>query len=316
MKKYTEYEDTFIRNNYEKMSSREIAEHLGRTKGSVDRYIQRSGIKKPVSSGYIWSDKEEKFMIDNYKKMSNVEISNLLGKTVKSVESKAIRMGLKKDNKYFYDHSKFSSIETEEDAYWLGFLYADGYVCITESAYWFGCDLQSTDDGHLKKLNDFMGSNRPIKYRDRVCAMSGSDTKMCSITFHGKNFVDRLIKLGCVQRKSKVIEFPFEKFDNSLMRHFIRGYFDGDGSLGEYRKYKYTIASIECGSKIFLEQLSEYVLKEIGVKCYIHEDGTCWKLSIRKQLDVKTFLDYMYKDSNIYLERKYQKYLSSKCLEL
>ena len=76
MKKYTEYEDTFIRNNYEKMSSREIAEHLGRTKGSVDRYIQRNGIKKPISSGHIWSSDEEKFMIDNYKKMSNIEISN------------------------------------------------------------------------------------------------------------------------------------------------------------------------------------------------------------------------------------------------
>ena len=248
--------------------------------------------------------------------MSNIEISNFLGKTVKSVELKAIRMGLKKDAEYFYDYSKFSSIETEEDAYWLGFLYADGYVCISNRAYWFGCDLQCSDSEHLEKLNKFMGANRPIKFYDKLCSLSGSTNKMCSITFHNKDFVYRLIELGCTQRKSRTIEMPIDKVRNDLMRHFIRGYFDGDGSLGDYKKYKYTIASIECGSEIFLKQLSEYILDEIGVKCYIHPDHTCWKLSIRKQSDVKMFLDYIYKDSNIYLDRKYLKYLSSNCLKL
>lgn len=316
MKKYSDYEVAFIKENYDKMTSKEIAETLGRTKGSIDRYIQRNNIKKSESSGCFWTIEEERFLINNYKSMKNKDISLILNKTLKSIELKAKRLGLKKDKKYFYDYSKFLSITTEEDAYWLGFLYADGYVCITSRSYWFGCDLQASDFEHLEKLNKFMGSNRPIRYFDKICSLSGSISDMCSITFHNKDFVYRLIKLGCTQRKSLTITMPFGKFDNILMRHFIRGYFDDDGSLGDYRKYNYTSLSIESGSEIFLKELSDYIFKEIGVKCYIYSDKTCWKLLVRKQIDVKLFLEYMYKDSNIYLERKYNKYLLSHCLEL
>lgn len=317
MDRFTEYEKSFIKDNYEKMTAKEISDILGRTKRSIDAYIRRHDIKKPDSARGIWTDEQLQYLAENFGKESKEDISQKLNKTIKSIEVKASRLGLKEDGWYLYDESKFASIETEEDAYWLGFLYADGYVCITRNTYWFGCELQRSDEGHLKKLIDFMGSNRPITYFDKTNKSGIKSTDgLCGVTFHRKSYVRRLIELGCTQRKSLTIQMPFGKFDDSLMRHFIRGYFDGDGSLGDYRKYKYTNVSIECGSKMFLDQIAEYILATIGVKCYVHPDNTCWKLSVRKQEDAGKFLNYMYKDSHIYLERKYQKYLSSNCLGL
>ena len=314
MNEYSEYEINFIKNNYKNMSAQEIADTLGRIKSSVNSYIQEHGIKKNSCPNSAWTTEEEEFLIENYKKMSYNEMSTILNRTKKSIQVRAHKLGLKK-SKYYYDYNKFSNIETEEDAYWLGLLYADGYVCITNSSYWFGCDLQVIDENHLKKMNKFMGSNRPINYYERKSPSSNNICKMCSIIFMNKQFVYRLIDLGCTQNKSNTITFPVDKINKNLIRHFIRGYFDGDGSLGDYGKYNYTRVSIECGSKIFLEQLKSFLL-DIGITSGVSPDGKCWKLHIGSQDNVKNFLNYIYKDSNIYLDRKYKKYLSSSCLEL
>lgn len=53
------------------------------------------------------------------------------------------------------------------------------------------------------------------------------------IQISSKTLTADLLKLGCTPRKSLTLKFPNDGIfkSNDLIRHFIRGYFDGDGSV-------------------------------------------------------------------------------------
>ena len=133
---------------------------------------------------------------------------------------------------------------------------------------------------------------------------------MCCINVSSKVIVEDLIGLGCIPRKTNRLKFV-DCVQDELMRHFIRGYFDGNGSIymNKCKSYKYVRCSISSGSYEFLFGLSKY-LEEIGIKSFITNDRNSYKLFIGGKHNCKRFADYMYKDSNIYLDRKYEKYLS------
>lgn len=192
----------------------------------------------------------------------------------------------------------FSSIDTEEKAYWLGFLYSDGYVSKRDNSIELG--LKLSDYEHLEKFINFIGWKGTVK----------KDSYRCRVIFADKQIKEDLIKLGCTPVKSLTLKFPTEEqVPKKFIKHFIRGYFDGDGSI-YYSKNKNTT---NCG------------LALIGTKEFLNE--TIKRLNLpnrnfRKRSDWKdnTFyfsfsgnycnqiLDFMYKDSNIYLNRKYQLY--------
>ena len=116
--------------------------------------------------------------------------------------------------------TNFEKIDTEEKAYWLGFLYADGCVGSKEDKIELG--LAEKDLKHIEKFRDFMGINNKISYR--------KDTKSYRISFRSQKCKLDLINKGCVPKKSLILTFPNEEqVPSNLLRHFIRGYFDGDG---------------------------------------------------------------------------------------
>ena len=57
-----------------------------------------------------------------------------------------------------FDEHSFDVIDTEEKAYWLGFLYADGNVSNTKNEV--GITLQSSDIKHLYKFKTFLKSSK------------------------------------------------------------------------------------------------------------------------------------------------------------
>lgn len=318
MNEYSIEEIKFLRDNYATMSISDIANKLNRPYGSVFMKARRIGLTKYGCKNNEWSDAEIEFLKDNWKNLSTKELANQLGRTEKAVHVKKSKLGLKGDPVYKYDRNKFSSICTEEDAYWLGFLYADGYVCESNSSYWFGVELQYRDIEHLEKLNKFMDSDMHIDTFFKKSPCSDNMCKMCKLCFYSKKLFNNLVKCGCVQRKSKIIKMPFDVVPDGLMRHFIRGYFDGDGSCGIYkhsdRKYlMYPSAKIACGSRDFVVQLKDYLtLHEI--KCGIVNDNGCYDIFFKGKNNVPKFLDYMYNNSTIYLNRKYKIY--KKCLDI
>lgn len=129
------------------------------------------------------------------------------------------------------DESFFKKIDTEEKAYVLGFLYADGYNHYnpSKSSYFISMAQLTQDIDILKKINNAMMSNYPI----HTNIQKENNKEKSVLTISSKNLSQDLCKLGCPKAKTFLIRFPNENqyFDNDLMCHFIRGYFDGDGCI-------------------------------------------------------------------------------------
>ena len=143
--------------------------------------------------------------------------------------------------------SIFDNIDDEYKAYWLGFIYADG--SITNDGI-FEIQLAEKDFEHLIKFKNFIKWENEIKFKD--------STKSVRITFRNKYFTNQLNKLGVVPNKSLILSYP-DFIPDFLQRHFIRGYFDGDGCI-HFRKCvkKRNVLISLLGTSIFLNSLRDY----------------------------------------------------------
>lgn len=99
----------------------------------------------------------------------------------------------------------------------------------------------------------------------------------------------------------------FPQIKQELVRHFIRGYFDGDGTLGCYGKHLQPTSSL-VGTKDMLDNISKQL--SFNPTIYHHkghkEETLTMSFASQKAID---FINYIYKDSTIYLDRKYNKYI-------
>ena len=199
----------------------------------------------------------------------------------------------------------FENIDTEEKAYWLGFLYADGYVNANEDK--IELCLAEKDFHHLEKFKNFIGLPNKICYR--------ATTKAYRYSFRSTNCKQDLIKQGCVPKKSLILHFPTtEQVSDALLRHFLRGYFDGDGWFTN------TELCFEAGfisSQDFINSFLAKIESFIDVKIdstvkNVHRENGAKKYSFYSKHDVTVFLDFLYQDSSIYLDRKYEHYLDFK----
>ena len=206
--------------------------------------------------------------------------------------------------KYNCNVDYFKNIDTEDKAYWLGFIYADG--CVTKDHKKLIINLSPVDIYHLKLFNDCINSDYHISYQD--------NNRYVSLSISNKQFVENLIDKGCVPRKSLILQFPDEwQVPKHLLRHFIRGYFDGDGCLHtsmNKRKNK-PRAYLECevnflGTYDMLNGIIANIpLNNIEIK----EFGKIYKFRVHSRQNIVTLLDYLYEDSYFYLQRKYQTYI-------
>jgi hypothetical protein len=216
--------------------------------------------------------------------------------------------------KYIPNENFFNVIDTQEKAYVLGLLYADGnnYVKGVHS-YEVSCKLLLSDKAILERMRDLLSPQSPIK---KVFDKNTNDFYWL-LKIHSKKLTQQLTKLGCVPAKSLILIWPKWLVDPELQRHFIRGYFDGDGSL--YAKKPTNTGHIDWGWQITsTRQFCLAVKKILETKLNIHCSIVLSKpktnqittvLSVGGNLQVKKVLDWLYQDANIYLPRKYDKYM-------
>lgn len=263
-----------------------------------------------------WTDEEIKYLQDNYLTKSNKEMGEFLGRTQKAVQVKLSKLGLLRPDKYDYNRNFFEKIDTEEKAYWLGFLYADGYVSLnpeTRNAE-VGIEIASKDVQHLRKFNKSLHGNIEVHERHRTGIITPTDS-IVSFRLYCKKMVLDLIKLGCVQNKTFVIRFP--NIPQELKWAFVRGYFDGDGSIYRDIGRKFIGFNFTCGSKEFLEDLREFLFEqEIYAYLSVEERNDdrfkeirpSYKLLITGMNNAFCFGQKLYKDANVFLDRKKDKY--------
>lgn len=214
--------------------------------------------------------------------------------------------------RYHYDKTFFEKIDTEEKAYWLGMMYADGFIVAPFKGHQiqqFGMTLKADDKEHLEKFCKSLNSNNPV----RIYKGSGynPDGEYARIIFSGQKIVDDLKDKGVIEQKTLQLSFPGENIvPKKLRHHFVRGYFDGDGSLNKWirhgkRKTGYNYQMSFTGMQDFLKGVLKFFNKENIV---IRPHNQAFEFNIGGNRQLKKLLAMMYDGATIYLDRKYDIY--------
>lgn len=213
-------------------------------------------------------------------------------------------------NEHFFD-----KIDTQNKAYVLGFLYADGYNNRINNTVVLS--LKRDDEEILLKIREAVGSNKPLYHHDYMHS-DGVERHMSQLTFSSRQMCEQLEKWGMTQAKTFTIDFP-NFLSDDLVSHFIRGYFDGDGCVSETKDL-----TRRAGVKCFITMMSsmqlcvhmqEYLLKNQDIDFKVNHPTGHSELNgiIRSssKSNIIKFINYIYKDAELYMERKH-----SKCLEI
>ena len=274
--------------------------------------------EKPNYNEIIFSENEEKNIIDLYqnKNMSTVKIGKKYGcshkKIAKVLESYNIpRTGISR-RKYRINENFFDKIDNQDKAYILGFLYADG--CNYKPKQTVSMSLQEEDFDILEKIRVCMGNEHPLEYIDYSNKHDFGYTykNQYRMLIFSKHMCDSLDNIGMTPNKSLTLEFPM--IDKELYRHFIRGYFDGDGSVYQsfVNENNKPVTLTITSTLLFLEKIKQIISDELGIYAGIYDASN--HNGITKVLSMSTeasniFLDWLYLDANLYMQRKYDRYM-------
>lgn len=253
-----------------------------------------------------WEDWEVNYLLENHKIYTILEMSQHLNRSKTSVAGKMQMMKLSgkknRPQKYNYNRGYFQDIDTEEKAYWLGFLYADGCVHARKGGgYRLKVALKESDSDHLVKLVKSIEGDIPIRIKQ------SNNHKYCELVINSNEICECLIKYGVVPNKTYA-KCKLPNISKQLIKHFIRGYCDGDGCLySNKNKKKHGTIEFVSYDNGFLNELQSYFKSmNIDSNIYIKRKDNV-KLLISKFSSVCDFIDKFYINSNIYLDRKYER---------
>lgn len=282
---------------------------------------QRNITPEMLNDLYINQNKSKKYL----KKLFNIsdKVINRWLKECGVIE----KTGLK----YSFNQHVFDVIDTSEKAYWIGFIWCDGYVCKRERkrentinmSYEFKLSLSEQDVDHLVKFNKFLDSNYEIKKYKHGKSSYNKDGFECRIYICNKYFAAQLYNnYGMIPNRYDISKL-INKIPDIYYRDFIRGIIDAEG----YLRSKYVFDShvnrqvYKSGLSIstyknLLEVIQEYFCKHKLIKNkskiyqrHIDRDAYCREIDYSGNIQVPRILNYIYKDATIYLERKYNTYL-------
>lgn len=233
-----------------------------------------------------------------------------------------------------FNENYFDIIDTADKAYWLGFIWSDGYLGyrIRENGreeYNLKISLCKTDYDHLNKFNKCIDGKYKVKFYKSPSSYT-NDCEEARLFITNKHMGEVLRnKYGIIAHRSNC-ENVIKNVPDNLKSDFIRGIVDADGSFSYYtvmqnkhvcNKYSFQI----CGSKSLLRYIEQVfidngLIDDIKRKLYKrhkeeNRDLNCSTLMLSGKRTVISVLNFLYKDSSIYLNRKYDKYITLKDVE-
>lgn len=295
----------YLKSNYYSLSLNELSENLKRDTSA----IKTKACKLKITNNAEWTDAEIEYLKNNYQTKTYKELSkDLVGRTKTAIDIKINRLGLVK-SQYIYNRDFFENIDTEEKAYWLGFIYADGCVSVNKdtNSGEVCIKLYKGDYNHLKKFNKSLRGNIPVTFAEGICSFNNKLQESCMIRCYSIKMANDLISQGCIPNKTFSIKVPI--ISESLINHFIRGFFDGDGCICTDSNDRRTVAINFCSaSEIFLIELRELLYKK-GICSYIvdEKDRSTFRLYIRGLRNTDKMWNYMFDNAKVFLDRKFNK---------
>lgn len=209
---------------------------------------------------------------------------------------------------YTYDETFFLN-DTSESFYWAGFIAADGNVSSKTNTMTIG--LAGKDALHLEKFKKSIGTNSKIVIKD--VKMGYKYFTKASIRITSSKIKGSLVRFNIVPQKTNIYVMPNFILTHKYLHHFLRGYFDGDGSFFITSRGDITFSM--CGVLEFLGQWQS-ILSNIGIKpnsiqkkC---ETKHLCEIQHRGRIIVGKIFDLLYMDSNVNtrMDRKYDLYMN------
>ena len=201
----------------------------------------------------------------------------------------------------------FDKIDTPNKAYILGLLYADG--CNSRKKSQIDLSLQECDKHILEDICREIETDKPLSFLP-YHEKNERHKNQYKLSITNKHISDVLETLGVVNAKSLILEFP-EWLDQSLYSHFIRGYFDGDGCLylgGNKTNPEVSIVSTIVFVKKVKDILADVIDVEMRIKTQKQHKPVTKVGVITGVNKIVAFLNWIYADADLKLNRKYEKY--------
>jgi|SRR3989338_248031 len=286
---------------YPKVRVRDLGYRFPRRNKST---IVAKALSLGLSSAKLWQDKENRILKSYFELKPKEDILKLLPKrSWKAVVAQGERLGLKRkrDKPRLKVNENYFKKWSANMSYVLGFILADG--CIIKGTYKgysdslkFGVQLKDRDV--LEKIKSELGAKHKLSHVENAVHLSLTSQKI----------VDDLKKLGIKYRKSLNEVVP--KVPRKYIKDFIRGIIDGDGSVWIEKERNYPTLSV-AGGENTLRFIRDHFFKKF--KLYSTLTRTKYSKNAKKYLyniayranPAQKLIEYLYKNTNLYLNRKY-----------
>lgn len=304
----------------ENISIAELTKRVGlKSESTVSKYLKLNNIHIKSVSELIREPETVVQIIrlhsEGYSEDKLEKIFNLTRVTLRKILHEN---GIKTDlydryRTYNVDQDYFATIDTNNKAYVLGMLYADGNV--SKNKFNLQLSLRWDDKEILEKISQDMKSDKPLyfrnfeQYNDKYKIKA--QNQWC-LTIHSKKIHQDLEQWGVVACKTHILTYPNFLTDEQHS-HFLRGNIDGDGCIHSYNGHN---ASVDInGTYEFCFGAKEIIEHFVDVHCSLipvnfkDRKIPTYRTIISGRNQVIKFLNWLYKDANLYMQRKYNIYI-------
>lgn len=315
-KKFTEEQINFLISEYQSGKSiNQIAKEHHKDSSTLCRILKEHNVpRNPRNTEKIaqlnaYTEDEKQEIIDLFLSGKSLSfIRKHYHRDMKSMTKLLRERGIdssQRSRKHIFNQDFFNSIESEKQAYWLGFIMADGSITQTDDSCLkpnrLQINISIVDIGHLYKFA--LDMDAPTIEPDIYTPSEETygDREMCRIYFNSSSMCSRLNDLGVIQNKTGYEIMPELPLD--LQRHFIRGFFDGDGCITSGPSFYI------CGNQQILLQIQNILMSRCSLNqtklvSYPHKKADIYNLTYGGKLQLQRIYHFLYDDATIFLERK------------
>lgn len=286
-----------------------LSQEYGINQSTIYKKIKALGGTTQQLSKETWEE-----ILSQVQEVSGAELARRYGVTAAAISYQIKARGIEYKphiiRKHAFNEDFFETIDTEEKAYFLGFIIADGMV--SKSTRWGSVkrlviNISAKDIQVLEAFKKAIGAESiDIQVYEPHASTYGTEP-MAKIVVNSSKMCTDLAKYGVVPNKTGKEFLP--KINESLVSHLIRGYFDGDGHICLTPKPSFGFT----GGYDLLDGIKNYLQSTSNVSKAIkprkdYRGKKVYDLRYGAKKDVLSFYNVIYSNASIYLERKYKKY--------
>lgn len=293
--------------NHLELSNKQIAEQFGISVGTVSRIARINNLPRRTGNTGVRLSNEQireiqtkylnstpKIILQKEYNISYDRLQNILKDCANISSAKRLNPNLKENY--------FSNIDSNEKAYWLGWIISDGAITYQpkKSKFQLALTIKKSDEDILHLLEQDLGVENKV--------YDSQNGKYKRFNLSSKNIILDLVNLGINQNKSLNVKVPI--FDKKYNAAFIRGLFDGDGGFTHYTRSSGQICNelSFCGNIYIISWIRQTLLEEIPnlTANTITKEGNIKRIRWSRKKDITLIRDYLYKDCDLhFLSRKY-----------